>query len=166
MFGLKSILVLAINCIPLYLFGQMSAQDSLKIQSTIYGIENEQFVLGTKRSDIPRNILRKLSKIDNEKFRIANSDADFNSGDALQKRSLPNKRIIYIAHNSNFYVITYEQGGFGKNYYSRIVKYEKRKIKCLVTFIMPPHSNIEEFKNIMKYKRFETFVLSKSIYSN
>jgi hypothetical protein len=159
---MKMFICLIFFYIPILILGQGINQDSIRLEKIADSIENERFSVSIKKRDIPGFIRRKLTKIDKTKFRIANEGEEFNSGDALQKGSLPNKRIVYIAHSRNFYIVTYEQGGFGRAYYSRIVKYQKRDIECITTLAVPPHANIDDFKRIMEKKELIKYVAEKS----
>lgn len=163
---MKLFVALILFCIPVIILGQGANQDSLRLEKIAINIEKEKFDVSIKKKDIPVFIRRKLTKADKIKFKIANGGEEFNSGDALQKRSLPNKRIVYVAYSRNIYVITYEQGGFGKTYYSRIIEYQKRHVKCITTLIVPPHANIDEFRRIMERRELIKYMAEKSLCSD
>jgi len=163
---MKSIHLLITFIIPVLSFGQEPIQDSFNFERIEANIRTGKFETSIKKKDIPNFMKNKLSRVDKVKFRIASGDEEFNAGDALLKRSLPGKRIIYIGFNNGIYIITYEQGGFGRSYYSRIIEYEKKKIKCISTFLMPPHNTIDEFRNIMQKREWIKYVSEKSLCFN
>jgi hypothetical protein len=159
---IKSIICFITLQTPIILFGQKVIEDSLRLERILNNVKIETFNVSNEKKDIPKFIKRRLSKIDKCKFKIANAGGKFNSGDALQKKSLPNKRIVYIAYNENFYIITYEEGGFGRTYNARLIEYNKRTIKCITTLIMPSHFSVGEFRRILDRRDWLSYVSEKS----
>lgn len=162
---MKSMLFLIIFHFPIIIFGQETIQDSLRIEKITNKIKNEMFEIGFKKKNIPGIIRHKLKVVDREKFKIADKGGSWGPGDAGLDGSLPNKRIVYVAYNKDMYIITYEQGGFGRTYYSRVIEYEKRDVKCITTLKMPPHDNVDDFKRIMEKKELIKYVAEKSLCS-
>lgn len=164
----NSIFILLIIINPARLFGQTAIQDSLAFAKIDTILQAENFSISTNKKSIPKFVRKAISKIDKKKFKVASAGDEFNAGDIIVKSSLPNKRIVYTAHNDsvNVYFITYEQGGFGRTYYSRIVEYYKSTVLCITTLIVPSHDDFASFKNILGTSKRIKIVYEKSTCMN
>jgi hypothetical protein len=159
---MKRFLLVLIFFIPEIALGQ-NKYDSLALEYFKNKLSTESFDISFNKKDIPGFIKHKFTEIDKTKFKIASKGKSFNSGDAILRESLPNKRVVYIAHIDGVYIITYEQGGFGTAYYTRLIKYDKRRVNCLITLQLPPHEELDEFRQILKSNDQTKYVANKSL---
>src|SRR3954468_22034799 len=99
---IKPFLLVLIFFIPEIALGQ-NKYDSLALEYFKNKLSTESFDISFKKKDIPGFIKHKFTEIDKTKFKIASKGKSFNSGDAILRESLPNKRVVYIAHIDGVY---------------------------------------------------------------
>ena len=96
--------------------------------SLVDSLQPLNFVTKNRRRFIPKFIKKALKCWNNKKFRIANPNKSYNSGDVFLK-NLPSRKINYIGLNGEYLILSYEHGGKGYHSHILIFKYNKKILK-------------------------------------
>ena len=160
---MKTKLILTILTFSVNVYSQDMILDSIKFSQLSQKIVNQVFESSMDRRDINKKILKAFEKIDRQRFKVASKNEKYESTDIIQNKKLPNKRLIYLAYNKHFVIVTYEQGGFAKKNYSRIIEQNDCIIKCVFTFMVPYHEKFEELKELLNHYDLLKFNMQKSL---
>lgn len=85
------------------------------LQKIIETIKTEKFKQYDQKKKIPRSILHILSKWNGSKVRFASHGDEYRKGCVVENWRIPNREITTILRSKKYFVMTYNQGGYGRS---------------------------------------------------
>ncbi|HMC86592.1 MAG TPA: hypothetical protein VKI61_13790 [Chitinophagaceae bacterium] len=137
---LKRIVAIFTLTISLYAFGQKNCDykiDTAKIllnenlDSFLFKIKQETFSVSHDKKDIPSFIKKQLDCW-TRNFSIGNPKETFNATDIYDEK-LPDRQLLFLAVNTELFIMTYLRGGFGEQTHMLFIKFHSNRIVDLWT---------------------------------
>ena len=124
--------------------------------SLVDSLQPLNFVTKNRRRFIPKFIKRALKCWTSKKFRIANPDKSYNSGDVhVFLDNSPSRKINYVGLNNEYLILSYEHGGKGHHSHILIFKYFKKNIAKVYSIMQSAKSKEEAVSYLQLIKKLD-----------
>lgn len=111
----------------------------------IYSIDKDSLLVSYNKSSIPKSLKKELKKKFSN-FRIANPNCEYRKTDVIRNSSLPNKQLVFLINNGDYYSLVFRLGGRAHSTYFVFSKKESNKVKILGIYsISNKVTTIDEF---------------------
>ena len=94
-------------------FAEERIIEDTDLEKIINVIKSEEFEVYNKKREIPKSILKTLTKWQNKKVRFADKGEKYRKNDVIINPRIPNREIITILKSNKYFVMTYNHGGRG-----------------------------------------------------
>lgn len=144
---LKQILFcLVFTLIHISIFAQGDSSDSVKQMILgIYSLEKDSLLVSYKKSAIPKSLKKELKERFGD-FRIVNPNCKYRTSDVVRNPFLPNKQMVFIIRNGEYYSLVFRQGGRAHSTYFVFSKIVSNKVEIMRVYnIRNKVTTVDEF---------------------